>query len=372
MKLRTIPLVAALLLLLAIPAILASADYYKVLGVDRSATKKTIKKAYRESSKKYHPDKNPGDKVAEDKFVELAQAYEVLSDDEKRRIYDQYGEEGLKGSGQQFHNPFDIFAQFGGFGGGGFGGFGHRHHAQQQKGPEVHMDVAVTLEELFLGTSIEVEINKQIICPTCRGSGAKHADDVTQCTACGGSGIRVVRQMLGPGMYTQMQQHCDACGGRGKIIKSKCKACSGTKVKRGSHQVTITVDRGMADAQRITLDQESDEAPDIIPGDLVFTLQTQPHPVFTRNGDNLYAKQVISLKEALLGVDRKLKQLDGSLVTVRREGVTQPGFVQEIRGEGMPKHDRPNERGLLYVEYIVVLPEKLTNAQIDLADKMFA
>ncbi|KAJ3012967.1 DnaJ- protein scj1 [Thoreauomyces humboldtii] len=372
MHVSHIPLLTVLILLVFLPVILAaSADYYKILGVDRSATKKDIKKAYREFSKKYHPDKNPGDKSAEGKFIECAQAYEVLSDDEKRRIYDQYGEEGLKGSGQQFHNPFDIFQQFGGFGGGGFGGFGHQH-TQQQKGPEVNMDLSVTLEELYLGTSFEVEVNKQIICPTCRGSGAKHQNDVKTCTGCQGSGIKTVRQMLAPGMYTQMQTHCDQCGGRGKIVKSKCASCSGTKVRRGSHQVTVTVEAGMQDAQRIVLDQESDESPDVTPGDLIFTVRATPHPVFTRNGDNLYMKETISLKEALLGVDRKVKHLDGRVVNIKRSGVTQPGFVQTIKGEGMPTHQFPSEKGILFVEYVVIIPERLTKAQTELAEKMFA
>ncbi|TPX67234.1 hypothetical protein SpCBS45565_g03941 [Spizellomyces sp. 'palustris'] len=369
LSLRIAVLVAFIVLLLDIPSVLAGSDYYGVLGVDRSATKRQIKKAYKELSKKHHPDKNPGDKDAEAKFVELAQAYEVLADDEKRRIYDQYGEEGLKGGGhQQFHNPFDIFAQFAGFGG-GFG-FGHQH-AQQRKGPEVAINLEVTLEELFLGTTIEVEINKQIICPTCRGLGAKRAEDVVKCTACNGAGIRIVRQMLGPGMYQQMQTTCDACGGRGKLVKSKCPACEGNKVKRGSHQLTVTIERGMYDGQQIVMDREADESPDTTPGDLIFTLNTLPHPTFTRKGDNLYVKEVITLKEALLGFEKKLKHLDGNEITIRREGITQPEFVQTINGQGMPTHEFPSERGFLYVEYGVVFPEKLTDAQISQIGKLF-
>ncbi|KAJ3130040.1 DnaJ- protein scj1 [Nowakowskiella sp. JEL0407] len=363
-----------LILLVILDLALAGKDYYKVLGVGRSATKRQIKKSYKELSKKYHPDKNKGDKSAEEKFIELAQAYEVLTDDEKRRIYDQYGEEGLNNQGQKFHDPFDIFSQF------GFQGFGG-HKPSERKGPEIRMELPVSLEELFLGKSFEVELNKQIICPTCRGSGAKNPDDVKTCTSCGGSGTKIVRQMLGPGIYQQMQTHCDACGGRGKIVKTTCKACGGHKVRRGSHQITVTIERGMQDGQTLLFEREGDQNPDITPGDVIFIISASPHPIFTRHGDNLYMKEVITLREALIGFERKIKHLDGEFITVKREGVTQPGellflylnleigdqllvgFVQEVEGEGMPNHEIPSERGKLYIEYQVVFPSVLTKQQ---------
>ncbi|KAJ3045938.1 DnaJ- protein scj1 [Rhizophlyctis rosea] len=310
----------ALALLLLVDLVLAAKDYYKILKVDRSATKREIKKSYRELSKKVHPDRNPDDPKAEEKFAELAAAYEVLTDDEKRRIYDQYGEEGLKQQGGGgFRSPHDIFSQF------GFGGFGHHHHHQEKKGPSIHMILDVTLEDLFKGDSIDIEINKQIICPTCRGSGAKRAEDVHTCNVCQGSGIKIVRQMLAPGMYQQMQATCDACGGRGKIVKSKCPACHGHKVMRGSRQLTVDVEKGMVDGQKIAFEGEADESPDATAGDVIFTLRTAPHPVFTRRGDNLYMKEHISLKEALLGFRHQVTQLDGSVVKIEREGVTQHG-----------------------------------------------
>ncbi|KAJ3415618.1 DnaJ- protein scj1 [Chytridiales sp. JEL 0842] len=354
-------------LLLLVDAVLAGADYYKILGVSRSADKRDIKKAYRELSKKYHPDKNPGDKASENKFIELAKAYEVLSDEEKRRVYDQYGEEGLKGENQHFHNPFDIFQQFG-FGGGGWG----HHHQQERKGPEIAMELAVTLEELFNGETIEVEINKQIICPICRGSGAKRAEDVKRCHGCNGQGVKIVKHMLGPGIYQQMQSTCDVCGGKGKIIKSKCPSCEGHKVKRGSRQVTVSVERGMADKQRIVFENEGDESPDQAAGDVVFEIKTIPHPVFVRDGDNLRMKKTISLRDALLGFEFKVKHLDGKEITVKREKeVTQPGFVQEVKGQGMPTHQYPSERGSLYVEYTVQLPTSITSDQAKHIEKAF-
>ncbi|KAJ1565356.1 DnaJ- protein scj1, partial [Cladochytrium tenue] len=318
-----------------------------------------IKRAYRELSRTYHPDKNPGDKDAEAKFVELAEAYEVLSDDEKRRVYDQYGEDGLKGNHQHFHNPF-------GFGGGG--GWGQ---PTERKGPEIRMDVQVTLEELFNGHSIEIDMNKQVICPVCRGSGAKRPEDVKKCTVCGGSGVKVVKQMLGPGIYQQMQTTCDACGGQGKVVKSKCPSCGGTKVRRGSRQLTLTVERGMRDGERVVFENAGDESPDQAAGDLVVTLVTAPHPTFVRDGDNLQTRRTISLKEALLGFKFELVHLDGESVTIERTGVvTQPGYVQEIKGQGMPTHQFPSERGSLFVEYIVQLPEALTPAQARLIEQL--
>ncbi|KAI8930385.1 hypothetical protein BC831DRAFT_440338 [Entophlyctis helioformis] len=361
---RLLVLVLSVVLGLSMLAVAAKDDFYNILGVSKSATKKEIKKAYREQSKKYHPDKNPGNKQAEDKFVRLAEAYEVLGDEEKRRVYDQFGEEGLKGQGQQFHNPFDIFSQFGGFGGGGFG------QRAERRGPSISMMLDVTLEELFGGADVEVEINKQIICPICRGSGAKSADHVKTCNTCGGSGVRIVRQQIMPGFFQQVQTTCDACGGRGKVVHTKCAACDGAKVKRGSSQMTIQVERGMMDGQVITFEGEADQSPDHRAGDVKFTIRTQPHPLFTRRGDNLYMTQTVSLKEALLGFKKTFKHLDGKETAISRKAVTQPGFVQTVKGQGMPRHGFPSERGDLFVEYAVVFPPTLTAAQKKLIEQL--
>ncbi|KAJ3385616.1 DnaJ- protein scj1 [Entophlyctis sp. JEL0112] len=356
--------VASLLLALATLA-LAGKDYYAVLGVNRSALKREIKKAYKDLSIKWHPDKNPGNKAAEEKFMELAQAYEILSDDEKRRIYDQYGEEGLQGNaGQQFHNPFDIFSQF------GFGS--HRNSGpQERKGPEISIPLRVTLEELFNGEQLEVDVNKQVICPVCRGSGAKNANDVKTCHSCNGQGIKIVRQQLAPGMFQQMQTTCDVCGGKGKIVKSKCTSCHGHKVKRGSHQISVSVERGMPDGHHIIFENEGDEHPDITSGDIHFVVETLDHPVFTRNGNDLKMSRQISLKEALLGFKFDVMHLDGNSISISREVPTQPGFIQVVKGEGMPTHMFPSERGDLYVEYSVLLPDTLSQAQKKLVEQAF-
>ncbi len=287
-------------------------------------------------------------------------AYDVLSDEEKRRIYDTYGEEGLKqqgGNGGGGFDPFDFF--FGGFGRGG----GFQNNKRERKGPNVEMDLDVTLEELFLGTDIQADVNRQIICPQCRGSGAKDANDVHICGSCNGNGIKVIRQMLGPGIYQTMQVTCDVCGGQGKVVKSKCPHCNGSKVSRGGHEITISVERGMTDGETILFERGGDQGPSISPGDLVFTLRQQPHTVYVRNGDNLYTKVSLTLKESLLGFSKTIKQLDGTDIPLSRTGVIQYGFVDVIRDQGMPKKNFPSERGHLYVEYQVVFPNVLTDGQ---------
>jgi len=345
-------------------SIVNAKDYYDILGVDRSASKREIRKAYKTLSRKYHPDKNPGDKKAEEKFIELAKAYEVLSDDEQRRIYDQYGEEGLKHGEQQFNDPFDIFRQF------GFNTGEPRH--QERKGPEINIDLEVSLEDLYMGAYIDADIKKQVICPYCRGSGAASQDDVHICPACNGTGKRMVRQMLGPGIFQQVQTVCDACGGQGKTIKKKCPHCHGARVQTGGEPISITVEKGMSDGHRIVFEREGDQHPEVTPGDIIFTIKTIPHPLFTRKGNNLYAKVAISLSDALLGFKKEIHHLDGHVVELERKGITPPGFVQEIFDEGMPLHEFPSEQGKLYIEYVVAFPTELTDEQREVIRNNFS
>ncbi|CAG8506202.1 2091_t:CDS:2 [Acaulospora morrowiae] len=350
MKFNSLPF-WVLLLLLSVDLVCAGADYYEILGVSRSATSREIKKKYKQLSKKYHPDKNPGDKEAEQKFVQLAQAYEVLSDEEKRAIYDKYGEEGLKqgAGGQEFHSPFDIFAQF-------FGGSGHFGRQQtERQGPNVVMELEVDLKELYLGTQLEVDVSKQVICEHCRGSGAKSPDDVETCSTCSGNGVKVVKQMLGPGIFQQYHSTCEKCGGKGKIVKTKCPVCNGKKVRRANEQLTVAVEAGMVDGGTVTFEKEGDEAPDIIPGDIIFKVYTLPHPTFVRKGDDLYTKKTISLIDALTGFEKNFTHLDGRTIILKRDQVTQPGFIEVIKSEGMPQY-RTKHKGDLYVEYNVVFP----------------
>lgn len=356
----------ALVLCLLFVAALANVDYYKALGLRRDANDKQIKKAYLKLSKEYHPDKNPGDKVAEKKFLEVSEAYQVLSDATKRRIYDQHGSEAVKkheseqqanGGGGGAMDPFNVFSQF-------FGGGGGHHHAQEEKrGPDVVLDLFATLEDLYTGKRLEIGVKNQIICPKCRGSGAKHEHDVKKCSACQGRGVRVQMHQIAPGFVQQVQTACDVCGGKGKIVKSTCPHCSGRKVVHGSKVLDVMIEAGMDNGATIEFENAADEHPDHNAGHIIFKISTLPHANFTRQGSDLFVTMHISLREALVGFTRQLTHLDGHVVTVSETGVTKPGFVKRISKEGMPLHNSPSQRGDLMVKFVIDFPSKLSPQQ---------
>ncbi|KAL5526572.1 SCJ1 [Sanghuangporus sanghuang] len=330
----------------------AAADYYKVLGVHREASDADIRKAYKKLSKKYHPDKN-SEEGAKEKFVEIAHAYEILSDSTRRQIYDRHGEEGLKAheGGQQHANPFDMFANF----------FGGHHHADQvRKGPTSLTEFEVSLADMYTGASIDFVIKKKILCDHCRGSGAASDSDIHTCSSCGGSGIKVVRQQIWPGMFAQSQTSCSECGGRGRIIARKCPHCGGAKILDHTQHYTLEVERGMPEGHEVVFEGEGDENPDWEPGDVILRVRSKREQGgWRRKESSLYWKQVIGIDEALLGFERNLTHLDGHIVTLKRQGVTQPGFVQIIKGEGMPVWQE-SKFGDLFVEYTVVLPTEIS------------
>ncbi|RKO98023.1 hypothetical protein CXG81DRAFT_10596 [Caulochytrium protostelioides] len=347
-----------LLCVVSLCYLVVAAEYYEALGVPRTASQRQIKHAYRQLSLKYHPDKNPNDSEAATKFFAISQAYEVLQDPEKRRIYDIHGEEGIKAEGQGgFHDPHDIFQQF------GFGSAFRSGGGQTNKRKSVTIPLQVTLEQVFHGSALEIELNRQIICTQCRGTGAKSQDHIRTCPECRGSGVRLVRQMIMPGLYTQMQATCDACGGKGKMIEEVCSRCHGHRVRRGSHQITVELEAGMENGHQIVFENEGDQDPETTPGDVIFEVTVQPHVMFRRQGDNLITTQVLSLEEALFGFELPLQHVSGEAITLSRgRQVTQSGFVQRVAGQGMPKHGFPSERGDLFVEYAVVLPKKVDPA----------
>ncbi|KAJ1667911.1 DnaJ- protein scj1 [Coemansia sp. RSA 1813] len=359
-------------------ALAAGKDYYKILGVSRDASTQEIKRQYKTLSRKHHPDKNPGDEKAHERFIELAQAYEVLSDDEKREIYNRYGEEGLKnqggpgGGGAGFHDPFDIFAQF-------FGGhvrFDRRGGGRAKpRGPDVHIHVPVTLFELYAGAEIEVDISKQVICPHCDGSGAASPDDIETCSTCSGSGIRIVKQILGPGIVQQMQTTCDACGGKGKKVAKPCPHCKGTRVRRDADVLSIKVDPGMRDSEEIAFEGEADQHPDQEPGSVVVHLRQQPHSTYVRHGDNLHAEVTITLLDALVGFNRTIRHVDGkSDIDLRQKGVTPPGYVQKLSGKGMPRRDQTSAReraGDIHVTYWIQFPRSIDKNEKEALASLF-
>lgn len=367
-------LFSALAALCLLPLIvLAAEDYYKLLELDKSANDKELKKSYRRLSKKYHPDKNPDDEQAAQKFVEISEAYEVLSDENLRRIYNQHGHEGVKQHRQQqqgggaARNPFDLFSQF--FGGGG-------HFGGMRKGQNMEVRVALPLKDFYTGAVHEFKIEKQVICDHCDGSGAEDgARD--HCDKCNGQGVVIQKQMLAPGIFQQMQMQCDKCGGRGQIIKHKCSKCKGNRVVRAEEAFDVSVEKGMPKGVRVNYENDGDESPDMIAGDLIVNLVEEEPRVaekeedrtdgtfFRRKDENLFWREVLSLREAWMGEwTRNLTHLDGHVVQLSRKRgeVVQPGSVEVIPGEGMPVwkwEGNGPEYGALHVEYVVVLPDQM-------------
>jgi DnaJ-related protein SCJ1 len=361
-----------LVLVLLLVSIEAGKNFYDILGVKKDASDKEIKRAYRKLSLKYHPDKNPGNEKAREKFVEVANAYEALSDPEKRRIYDTQGEEGLKrGGGGASHDPFDLFR---GFGFGDFFGGGNRNDEDKEdkRGPDIRLDLQLSLKDIYLGKMFPIKVKHQALCPKCRGSGAKNDDDVVQCKKCQGRGVVVQVHQLAPGFVQQMQSTCDVCGGTGKIVKTKCPHCQGKKVVSGEKEVTVFVEQGIADGAEIVLENEADEHPDHNAGHIIFKVVTLPHPLFVRKGNDLHHTMRITLLEALVGFSRTLTHLDGHTVPVAKQSVTYPGEVLRIAEEGMPHHNYASRKGDLFVTFSIDFPTSLTQEQRDVFAKILS
>ena len=319
-----------------------------------------------------------GDATAHQKFVEIAEAYDVLSDAEARRVYDQYGHEGVaqhkQGGGQRHHDPFDLFSRF--FGGGGhFGGGG------QRRGPDMELRVNVPLRDFYNGNEHEFSVEKQHICEACEGSGSADGQ-VDTCSKCGGHGRVVQKHMLAPGIFQQVQMGCDKCGGQGKTIRKPCKVCGGSRVVRKVATHTLTVEKGMRRGTRIVYENEADASPDYVAGDLIVQLEElepdlgasdeerRDGTFFRRKGNEVFWKEVLSLREAWMGDwSRNITHLDGHLVRLsRRRGESvQPNSVEIIKGEGMPlpseeREHSSEEFGALHIEYAVILPDQMESS----------
>ncbi|KAI3470660.1 hypothetical protein Pfo_027323 [Paulownia fortunei] len=368
--------------------------YYEILGVSKNASQDDLKKAYRKSAIKNHPDKG-GDP---EKFKEIAQAYEVLSDPEKREIYDQYGEDALKegmgGGGSSGHNPFDIFESF--FGGNPFGGkhlicnmslnwlgsaqkrniVGHificspgggsSRGRRQRRGEDVIHPLKVSLEDLYNGTSKKLSLSRNVLCPKCKGKGSKSGASM-KCSGCQGSGMKVSIRHLGPSMIQQMQHPCNECKGTGETIsdKDRCPQCKGEKVVQEKKVLEVIVEKGMQHGQKITFPGEADEAPDTVTGDIVFVLQQKEHPKFKRKGDDLFVEHTLTLTEALCGFQFILTHLDNRQLLIKSEPgeVIKPDQFKAINDEGMPMYQRSFMKGKLYIQFTVDFPESLSPEQ---------
>ena len=322
---------------------MAKRDYYEVLGVGKNATPEELKKAYRKLALQYHPDRNPGDKEAEEKFKEAAEAYDVLSNPDKKARYDQFGMAGMDGQyGQGGMDMNDIFSQFGSifgdlFGGGfrsGFSGFGGGGGRRVMHGSNLRIKVKLTLEEIDRGCEKKIKVSKYVPCKTCGGTGAKNNDYET-CQHCHGAGVvtEVKRTILG---QMQTQSVCPHCGGEGRIIKNKCTDCHGEGIVKSDEIITINIPAGVADGMQLAMQGQGNAAPHGgIPGDLIILVEEQEHDTFERQDANLYYNAFITFSEAALGGTVEIPTLNGK-VKIKIEAGTPSGRVVRLRGKGLP------------------------------------
>lgn len=334
--------------------VVGAVDYYKLLGVSRDATVKEIKKAYRQKSLEFHPDKNKDEGAAE-KFAEIARAYEVLSDDEKRPIYDRHGEDGIKqheergGGGGGAGGFDDIFSHF--FGG---GHGGHGRQGGKETTPSVEIPLHLTLEQLYSGTSFDVHYSRQVMCLQWEMCMVNAPD-------CQGPGIRVRRQQLAPGFVQQVQQRDPRCVARGKTWKDNCKACP-TQTVTESRDLHIEVTPGLRVKERITFEGVTDEQPGKEPGDLHYVIMEEAHPIYHRDRDDLYKTMEIPLVDALTGFSVTLKHLDDKEFVVNVDTVTDCDHVMRVPGKGMPRRNGRGH-GDLFLTFEVDFPDELTKEQ---------
>jgi DnaJ family protein A protein 2 len=341
--------------------------FYDILGVSPACTEQELKKAYKIGALKHHPDKNAHNPDAAEKFKDLSHAYEVLSDPQKRSIYDQYGEEGLEGgAGGAGMNAEDLFSQFFGggsaFGGGGFGGmFGGG--GMQQRGPPkartIHHVHKVSLEDIYRGKVSKLALQKSVICPKCDGRGGKEGA-VKKCAGCDGHGMKTMMRQMGP-MIQRFQTVCPDCNGEGEIIreKDKCKGCNGKKTIVERKVLHVHVDRGVRTGHKIEFRGEGDQTPGVQPGDVIFEIEQKPHPRFQRKDDDLFFHAPIDLVTALAGGQIYIEHLDDRWLAVEilPGEVIAPGSIKMIRGQGMPSY-RHHDCGNMYVQFDVTFPEK--------------
>lgn len=351
---------------------MAKRDYYEVLGVDKDASEDEIKIAYRKMAIKYHPDRNPGDKVAEERFKEAAEAYEVLRDPDKRSRYDQFGPEGVEGAGgfggaQGGMNMDDIFSMFGDiFGGrGGFGGFGGgaQAHTTTFRGSDLRVRARVTLQDIANGVTKKFKVRKYIRCPHCHGTGAEDTSSIVTCPTCHGSGIvtRTTRSFFG---MMQTQDVCPQCHGEGKIIKKKCAMCNGEGVMSGEEVIEVNIPAGVADGMVVNVTGKGNAARhNGVPGDLSVVIEEVPDSQLIRDDNDLIYNLLISVPTAALGGTVEVPTLDGK-AKIKIEPGTQPGKVLRLRGKGLPSvQGYGSGKGDLKIQISVYIPENLTREE---------
>lgn len=360
---------------------MAKRDYYEVLGIEKGASADEIKKAYRKTALKYHPDRNPDDKEAEEKFKEAAEAYDVLSNPDKRARYDQFGHAGMDGAGAGFGGGFggggfsmeDIFSQFGDIFGGGFGfGGGGRARQHTNRGSDIRIRVSLTLDEIANGVTKKLKLNKNITCDACGGSGAKDASARVTCSNCNGQGyvMQVQNTFFG---RMQSQTVCPVCGGQGTVIKDKCTKCAGEGCVKGSEVVEFNIPAGVAEGMMITVSGKGNAARQGgVNGDLLVVIEEQADPRFIRDGANLIHNLTIPVTTAILGGEVEVPTITGKAKINIAQG-TQAGKVLRLRGKGLPainSYGSYNGTGDLLVVVDIAMPTSLNSEEKELVTKL--
>ena len=353
-------------------------DYYEVLGVARNANADEIKKAYRKAAIKYHPDKNPGDKEAEEKFKEAAEAYDVLSNQDKRARYDQFGHAGMSGAagggfgggGFGGFSMEDIFSQFGDIFGGHFGGFGggSRGGARVSRGSDIRVKVKLTLSEIANGTTKKLKINKTIACDKCGGTGAKDSSSYATCSTCNGSGYvtRVENTFFG---RMQTQGVCPTCGGSGKVITAKCDKCGGEGVVRGEEVVEIKIPAGVGEGMAVTVSGKGNAARQGgIAGDLLVMIEEEHNPELIRDGNDLIHNLNLTVTTCILGGEVEVPTIDGR-AKIKIPAGTHAGKVFRLRGKGLPDVNGYG-RGDILIVVDITIPDTLNSKERDLVEAL--
>lgn len=346
---------------------MAKRDYYEVLGIQKGATKDEIKKGYRKLAVQFHPDKNPGNKEAEDKFKEATEAYEVLSDDQKRQIYDQYGFAGLEGMGgggggyshaytdfQDLFGGFDFDSIFGSFFGGGRTGHSSRGEAHNQ-GSNLRYDMEISFKDAVYGTKTEIQFTHNELCDACHGTGGAEGAKRKVCATCQGTGQ--IRRSSG---FFSMAQPCPTCHGEGSTIDNPCRTCGGTGLEKRKCKILVTIPPGIDDGKRISIPRQGDAGRNGGPaGDLYIFIHVQQHSRFERSGQDLYCAVPISIMQAALGAEITVTSLDDKKIKIRVPSGTQNGKLLRVREEGVPINGT-TRKGDLYIKIIIRVPIKLS------------
>jgi molecular chaperone DnaJ len=357
-------------------------DYYEVLEVSKNATAEEIKKSYRQKALKFHPDKNPGDKEAEEKFKEAAEAYEVLSNPDKKARYDRYGHAGLGNGGGGGYGGYgggmsmdDIFSQFGdifgsAFGGGGFGGFnqGQRSTRRVNRGSNLRIKVKLTLEEILKGVEKKIKVNKYVSCSDCKGNGSKNGSSFHSCNTCNGSGrvTRVTNTFLG---QMQTTSSCPSCGGEGQIITEKCNTCFGNGIVKDEEVISINIPAGVGEGMQMSMSGKGNAAArGGIPGDLIILIEEIKHESLIRDGMNLLYDHYVSFPDAALGTTIEVPTLEGK-ARIKIEPGTQPSKILRLKGKGLPSVNAYG-RGDLLVNINVWTPQSLNKEEKQLLEKL--